>query len=182
MSEEIGRNEVEIGIDDEGFAYFEAGSWGAAYRFIGLLAHGTEAALAYIETHITSITEVEVQMENGSSLTTNRVELIHMITNLIESSDITVIEDRDDASMLAIHIVDGLEDEAECVRLRGVASAPTVPITCPECGTTQEGSMFAEVADEILIRCASCNHEETLEAFRSAGEEAHNDTDEIDSC
>lgn len=180
MSEEFGRDEVEIGVDEDGL-YFEAGSIDAAYRFIGLLAHGSEAAIAYIETHIISITEVEVEMENGRGLMTNRVELIHLITNLIESSDITLIEDRDDSSMLAIHIVDGLEDEADRSRLRGVAASdPILAITCPECGATQEGSMFAEVADDMLIRCALCGHEETLERFRVAGRIAGDGTDKID--
>ena len=65
----------------------------------------------------------------GQTLKTNRIELIHMITNLIHHSDFTVVhtqiegsvldeKDRDDAAMLAIHIVDGLEDEAESLRLR----------------------------------------------------------------
>ncbi len=49
----------------------------------------------------------------GQGLTTNRIELIHIITDLIEASDVKVIQDRDDAAMLAISVVDGLQQEAE---------------------------------------------------------------------
>ena len=42
-----------------------------------------------------------------------RVEVIHMITNIIEGSDVKVIKNRDDAAMLAIRIIDGLEEEAQ---------------------------------------------------------------------
>ncbi len=54
-------------------------------------------------------------------LVTNRIKLIHTITNLVEGSGIIAIEDRDYAAMLAIHIVDGLEDEAERQKMRAVA-------------------------------------------------------------
>jgi len=65
----------------------------------------------------------ETETRQPQGLKTNRIELIHMITNLIQFSDFTLIrteieassfddKDRDDAAMLAIHIVDGLEAEA----------------------------------------------------------------------
>ena len=125
----IGKNEVEIGADEEGL-YFEAGSEEAAWAFIGLLSLGPELAIAYLETRIVTYEEVEVDMAEAQvrepkGLTTNRIELIHMITNLIEGAGVTKIESRDDAAMLAIHIVDGLEDEAESRTDReiGVSSA-----------------------------------------------------------
>lgn len=46
-------------------------------------------------------------------LNPSRIDTIHMVTNLIEGSEITRIQDRDDATMLAIHIVDGIVAEAE---------------------------------------------------------------------
>ena len=53
----------------------------------------------------------EAAMKAG--LKTDRIEMIHMITNLIEGAEIKQIKDRTDASMLAVHIVDGIEEEAE---------------------------------------------------------------------
>lgn len=44
---------------------------------------------------------------------TNRIELIHMLANLIEERGYGCLEDRTGCNMLAIHIVDGLEAEAE---------------------------------------------------------------------
>lgn len=65
-----------------------------------------------------------VKTESGRGVCANRVELIHMITNLIENSNVTLIEDRDDASMLALHIVDGLEDEADRIEMRKIGISP----------------------------------------------------------
>jgi len=78
--------------------------------------------------------EEVTETESGRGISTNRVELIHMITNLIESSDVTLIEDRDDMCMLAIHIVDGLEDEADRIEMRkmGISSDKCL-LVCPEC-------------------------------------------------
>lgn len=66
-------------------------------------------------------------MFTGPGLRTNRVDLIHMITNLIESSDIRAIEGRTDASTLAIRIVDGLEDYASGERTLGTRNGALAP-------------------------------------------------------
>lgn len=170
MKGEIGKDEVVIGSDEEGL-YFEAGSEEAVYAFIALLRGGSVGAIAYMETHtVTYEEEVEVDMaEVGTKkgIRTNRIEFIHMVTNLIEGSDITVIKDRDDANMLAIRIVDGLEDEAEKRTMREVAVTVTLPLTCPECGAVQEGSMFSGVADHMLITCKACDHVASWIEFRT---------------
>ena len=106
----------------------------------------------------------------GKGLITNRIELIHMITNLIESSDMTQIEDRDDAAMLAMHIVDGLEDESERQSLReiGISSDKSL-LVCPECGISQERPAFwSELADHALITCVMCLHVAAIGDFRTA--------------
>ena len=170
MNGEIGKDEVVIGSDEEGL-YFEAGSEEAVYAFIGLLRGGAAGAIAYVETHTVTYEEVEVDMaEVGmkKGIKTNRTELIHMITNLIEDAGVTVIEDRDDANMLAISIVDGLEDEAERRTLREVAVTVTLPLTCPKCGAVQEGSMFSGVADHMLITCKACHGVASWIEFRTA--------------
>ena len=175
MNGEIGKTEVEIGLDEEG-AYFEAGSREAAYAFIALLLSGSEEVIAYVETHIVSYEEVEVEMaeatetESGRGICTNRVELIHMITNLIESSDVTLIEDRDDMSLLAIHIVDGLEDEADRIEMRKMGiSSDKILLVCPECAASQEKPAFwSELADQALITCMACEHVGAIGDFRTA--------------
>lgn len=174
MNGRIGKSEVEIGLDEEG-AYFEAGSREAAYAFIALLRSGSEGTIAYVETHI-SYEEVEVEMakvvetERGRGVCANRIELIHMITNLIESSEITLIEDRDQAAMLAIHIVNGMEDEADSLAEReiGLSSDKSV-LVCPECGTSQDSAAFcSELADHISIVCVMCQHVAPVGDFRTA--------------
>lgn len=173
MNGRIGKSEIEIGLDEEG-AYFEAGSREAAYAFIALLQSGSEGVIAYVESHIVSYEEVEMaevtETERGRGICTNRVELIHMITNLIESSDVTLIEDRNDMSMLAIHIVDGLEDEADRLAEReiGISSDKTL-LVCPECAASFDKPAFwSELADHSLITCEMCEHVGAIGDFRTA--------------
>lgn len=111
--------------------------------------------------------------EVKQGLLTNRIaeikqdiKLIQVITDLIESSDITLIEDRDDAATLAIHIVNGLEDEADRRRLRDLAQSPSVPIKCPECEAVQEGSEFLGLANHSQITCRACDHVAPVGEFR----------------
>lgn len=169
--EELEKDQVEIGFDGDGL-YFDAGSEAAFYAFLRILLTGPHEAIAYLETRIVSYEEVEVEeskTEKTQGLLTNRIELIHMITDFIETSDIRLIEDRDAAAMLAVNIVDGLEDEAERRRSREVATTPTEPLICPSCGARIEGSMFSEVAEvagEILMTCPVCKFEEALWRFR----------------
>ncbi|KKN00872.1 hypothetical protein LCGC14_1133450 [marine sediment metagenome] len=170
----IGKTEIEIGADEEGL-YFEAGSEEAAWAFIGILSMGSEAAIAYLETRIVTYEEVEVEMGDAEAkeqqgIVTNRIELIERITNLIEGAGVATIEDRDDASMLAIHIVDGLENEVSVLSDRGigVTSHMATLITCPECDESVDGSRFSGVCDAVVIRCAACEHEARLSEFRTA--------------
>ena len=57
----------------------------------------------------------------------SRIKMIHMLTNIIEGSDITRIDDRDDAAMLAVAIVDGIADEAERHAARISGRRPGLP-------------------------------------------------------
>lgn len=166
MKEPIKKTEVEIGLD-EGDLYFEAGSEEAAYGFLALLLAAADGTMVFMETHVVEYEEVE--MEKGTGLSANRTELIHLVTNLIEQSEISLIEDRDDASMLAIHIVDGLEDEADRQRMAALAisSDKTVPI-CPECGASQEDIVTFTAHEEIVTRCMACHHEAPVSEFRTA--------------
>lgn len=167
----LGNSEVEIGVDEEGFLYFEAGSEEAAFSFIGLLAMGPGFAVSYVETHIISYEEAD--MEGTQDLRTNRVELVNMITDSIERSGITVIETRNDAALLAASIVDGIEDEAERRRMRGIALGSAGPvIKCPACESVLDGAAYFEVDPEVAITCPNCAHEAPLADFQAEAEAA----------
>lgn len=110
----------------------------------------------------------ETETKQPQCLKTNRTELIHTMTNLIEGSDIRLIEDRDDAAMLAIHIVDGLEDQAKRQTITAAPGDSDVSaLTCPECGATQRGTTFPQIADTVSIRCGECGNRAALGDFRS---------------
>jgi len=184
MNGRIGKTQVEIGLDEEGL-YFEAGSREAAYGFIALLRAGSEEAIAggliaYVMTHIVSYEEVEVEMaevtetESGRGICANREELIHMITNLIQSSETMwnpeLIENRDAAAMLAIHIVNGLEDEADKLAEReiGISSDDNSGLVCPECGCSSDGIITFTEHEAVVAKCIDCGYAAELSDFRTA--------------
>ena len=146
MEKEIGKSEVEIGWDEEeGNFYLEAGSREAAYSFIGLLLQSPEAVMAYVETHITQYEEVDMTKATGSATRGRpyeRIELIHMLTKLINSSGITEINNRDDATALAIILVNGFQGEEELLEKRkeehrGDGAEGLFALVCPECDSEQ---------------------------------------------
>ena len=121
----------------------------------------------WLDSIVKAIKPEMAEKGQGQGLRTNRIELVHIITNFIEGSDTTMIEDRDDAAMLAIRIVDGLEDEVDRQKMRALAVAdPTVPIKCPECGAIQEGSVFLGLAHHSRVTCKVCDHVASLGEFR----------------
>ena len=102
----------------------------------------------------------------AEGLITNRIELIHMVTNLIQDSEITEIRDRDDANMLAVKIVDGLQDEAARRAPREIAVSCDPPaLTCPECGTSQ-APYSSEIDHLVPVRCGDCGHTGNMREFR----------------
>ena len=116
----------------------------------------------------------EAKVEKSEGLTTNRVAIIYMITNLIEGSEITQIEDRDDAAMLAIHIFDGFEDEWDRqAQIPSAVLSGSPVVKCPKCGAVHQESLFFVASDhvasdEMTISCFFCGHDAPLSEFQVA--------------
>lgn len=171
MNEEIGKSQVEIGYDpEEGSFYLEAGSEEAFYSFMALLLQTPEAVIAYVETHIITVEEVDMETRADSATRGQhfeRVEVIHMMTNLINSSGVTEINNRNDAEALAIIIVNGLAGEREALARRIAEQHGNPPLLeCPEC---KAPFFWSPIASETRT-CEACGYTGAPETFSSTGD------------